>query len=87
MGWILIGLLVAVVAVVVVAAIHRLALWADARGWIFYKTKPRFRGSSLGLIEEIYHPAHEHVIDEEKSEQERADVDESGEARPPSDGE
>jgi hypothetical protein len=79
MGW----FLLVVLALAVVFAIHRLALWADRRGWVFYKTKPRFRGSSLGLIEEMYHPAHQHVIEEETSEQERADVDESGEGQLP----
>ena len=76
-------ILVVLVVAALAVALHHLALWADRRGWIFYRTKPRFRGSSIGLIEEIYHPAHEHVIDEESSERERGEATESGAPGPP----
>ena len=74
MGW-----LVAIAAVVAAGyAIHRLALWADGRGFIYYKTKPRFRGSSLGLLESVYNPAMEHVVEERGGERARGSQDESG---------
>lgn len=57
---------------------HRAALAAEARGWIYYKEKPRFRGSTLGLLEEIYHPAMHHVIEERDSERGGGSQEESG---------
>ena len=66
------------IAVGVIYLLHRLALLADARGWIFYKTKPKFRGSSLGLIESVYNPAMEHVVEERGGERARGSQDESG---------
>ncbi len=64
-------------------AIHRLALWADSNGWIYYKTKPKFRGSSLGLIEAVYNPAIEHVVEERGGERARGSQDDSGDDDPP----
>lgn len=70
---------VALVAFVIVGyGMHRLALWADARGWIYYKTKPKFKGSSLGLIEGIYNPSVEHMVEEKAGEKARGSQDESG---------
>ena len=74
MGWLLLG--VAIVAVLY--GLHRLAVWADRNGWIYYKTKPKFRGSSLGLIESVYNPAMEHVVEERGGERARGSQDESG---------
>lgn len=77
-----------VIAVLVLIAIgyglHRVALWADSRGWIYYKTKPKFRGSSLGLLESVYNPAMEHVVEERGGERARGSQDESGDE--PNDG-
>lgn len=58
--------------------LHRLALWADGRGYVYYKTKPKFRGSSLGLLESVYNPAMEHVVEERGGERARGSQDESG---------
>lgn len=72
-------LILALVGIAIVGyALHRAALFADRRGWVYYRTKPRFKGSSLGLLEEIYHPATSHVIEEEQSRRGGADHDESG---------
>ena len=76
MNW-LIG--IAVATVILLYAFHRLAIWAERRGWVYYRTKPRFRGSDLGLLTEIYQPSVEHVIEERASERTRGSQDESGE--------
>jgi hypothetical protein len=68
----------AVVLVAVGYGLHRLALWADRRGWLFYKTKAKFKGSSLGLIEGVYNPSVEHVVEERAGERARGSQDESG---------
>jgi hypothetical protein len=81
MGWVM-----AVAAVLVVGyGLHRLALWADGRGYIYYKSKPKFKGSSLGLIEGIYNPSVEHVVEERSGERARGSQDESGDKPGPDD--
>ena len=74
MGWII----AAGVLLALGYGLHRLALWADGRGYIYYKTKPKFKGSSLGLIEGIYNPSVEHVVEERAGERARGSQDESG---------
>ena len=74
MGW----LIAAAVGLLLGYGLHRLALWADGRGYIYYKTKPKFKGSSLGLIEGIYNPSVEHAVEERAGERARGSQDESG---------
>lgn len=75
-------LLIVGAVLIALFALHQAALWADRRGWIFYKTKPKFRGSSLGLIESVYNPAMEHVVEERGGERARGSQDESGDDDP-----
>ena len=81
MGW----LIAAGVLLVLGYGLRRLALWADGRGYIYYKTKPKFKGSSLGLIEGIYNPSVEHVVEERAGERARGSQDESGDKPDPED--
>jgi hypothetical protein len=83
MQWIVIAVGVAAVLVVAAAVVHVVLTWADRRGWVWYRNADRPPPHTLGLIEEIYHPAIEHVIDEEVSEATEADTAESG--APPND--
>lgn len=62
-------------------AVHRGALWAERRGWIYY-SKDRPRPLPLGIVEEIYQPSIEHLVVELGEEAIRADQDESGEGAP-----
>ncbi len=76
-----IALVVGIVVVALAAsafAAHRTALWAEARGWIFYKKTTKFRGSSLGYLEEIYNPGMQHVMEERDSERGGGDQEASG---------
>lgn len=45
---------------------HRLATFAAGRGWIYYRIGPR-RGNAIGSLgfDQVFHPAVEHVIDEQ----------------------
>jgi hypothetical protein len=53
--------------------------WAGQRGWVYNKHNPRRRGGgTLGLLESIYQPSIEHVIEERSSERGRGSQDESG---------
>lgn len=75
-----VSLIVAGVAVALYA-LHRLALFAESRGWIFYKTRPP-RVRMLGLLEELVDPRAQYVVEEESSEAIRADQDETGDSGP-----
>jgi len=74
----------AVIATLGAAAygIHRLALYAERRGWIYYRTKGSGGTPWLGSLEGIYQPSMQHVVDEIVSEEIRADQDESGAGEP-----
>ncbi len=83
--------ILAVIAVVAVAALyglHRLALVAERRGWLYYRNTRRPLGVGLGLLAAIYNPAVEHVVDEGTSARARLDEadHESGDGREPSAG-
>jgi hypothetical protein len=83
-GVILIGIItffVLLIAVVTWAANSRVA---GERGWVFNRYNPRPRGGgSLGLLESIYQPSIEHVIEERSSEKARGSQDESGDRPDP----
>jgi hypothetical protein len=70
-------LIVAAASLVSIYGLHRLALHAESRGWIFYKTRPP-RVRMLGMLEELVDPRVEYAIEEESSEAIRADQAESG---------
>jgi hypothetical protein len=76
---------VAVAAIVIVFAFIGFVMWAansrtaGERGWVFNRHNPRPRGgSTLGLVESIYQPSIEHVIEERSSEKARGDQAKSG---------
>lgn len=71
---ILIIVLVASVTCLVLA--HRAALWAEARGWIYYRNAPPPPGAvarAANHLAALVHPAAEHVIDDESEEEDRHD--------------
>jgi len=57
---------------------HRAALWAERKGWIYYRNRPPFRGSTLGLLEEIYNPSMQHVMEERGSQRSTGAQEDSG---------
>ena len=73
--------LVVVVVALTVFAMHRALRWAERRGYIYYLDKPQRRPPTLGLLEEIYAPDMEHVVEEAASQYVRAEEDESGSDR------
>jgi hypothetical protein len=58
-------------------ALHRIATYAESRGWIFYRTRPP-RVKMLGLLEELAEPRVEYQIEEMSSEAITADHAETG---------
>ena len=73
-----------VAALVVVALIvDRVLLWAERRGWVFYRRRKGRGAVNLGLLDQIYQPAMEHVIEQETHEESLSDTVESGEPEAP----
>jgi len=81
-GYLASGILV--VLVVVGYALHRLSRLAGERDWIYNKHNPRPRGGgTLGLLEEIYQPSIQHVVEERSSQRARGSQNESGDKPEP----
>lgn len=43
--------------------LHRILLWMEHRGWLFYRTKGRHPGT-IGILEGIYQPSMEYAHEE-----------------------
>lgn len=78
-GFIVVG------AIVVVFGFIGFVVWASnsriagERGWVYNKHNPRPRGmGTLGLLETIYQPSIEHVIEERSSEKARGSQAKTG---------
>ncbi|HEX5631169.1 MAG TPA: hypothetical protein VFY15_05880 [Acidimicrobiia bacterium] len=81
----------AVAAMILVFGFLIVVFWAansrtaGERGWVYNRYNPRTRGmGSLGLLETIYQPSMEHVIEERSAEKARGDQAKSGD--PDADG-
>lgn len=70
-------LVIIVLVIALVYGLHRLALFAEYRGWIYYRTRPP-RMRTLGLLEELADPSVEYRVEEQASEAIRADDEDSG---------
>ena len=75
-------LLVAAVAVIAaLTAVDQLFLWMERRGWIYWRRRKRDpRGALLGPIDNVFNPAHEHVVEQQETEERLADI--QGDAAP-----
>lgn len=74
-------LVVAVAVIAALAAMDQLVLWMERRGWIYWRRrKPDPRGAVLGPIDNVFNPAHEHVVEQQETEERLADI--QGEAAP-----
>ena len=69
--------LIVLAVVALLYGLHRLALHAESRGWIYYRTRPP-RMRSLGLLEQLSDPSVEYRVEEQASEAIRADQDSTG---------
>lgn len=60
---------IALVALGVAAiyALHRLAIWAEDRGWIYYRKghgRSSSASSAISELQSLFHPASQHAIEE-----------------------
>ena len=69
-------LLVAVlVLMAALASVDQLFLWMERRGWIYWRRrKPDPRGAVLGPIDNVFNPAHEHVVEQQETQERLADI-------------
>ena len=69
-------LLVAAVAVIAaLAAVDQLFLWMERRGWIYWRRRKRDPcGALLGPIDDVFNPAHEHVVEQQETQERLADI-------------
>lgn len=75
-------LLITILVIALGYGLHRLALLAEDRGWLYYRTRPP-RMRTLGLLEELADPSVEYRIEEQSSEAIRAANEESGQGTSP----
>ena len=74
-------LVTAVAVIAALAAVDQLFLWMERRGWIYWRHRKRDpRGALLGPIDNVFNPAHEHVVEQQETEERLADI--QGEAAP-----
>ena len=74
-------LVTAVAAIAALAAVDQLLLWMERRGWIYWRRRKRDpSGALLGPIDNVFNPAHEHVIEQQETEERLADI--QGDAAP-----
>jgi hypothetical protein len=79
-GFVFIGVLVIAVFLVVVSQ----SRWAGNKGWAYNKHNPRPPGVGMPkVLDEIYQPSVQHVIEHEASERTKADRSESGDTGVP----
>ena len=83
MQWVLIVILITSGLLIIGTAGHLALTWANRKGWVYYRNDERPPPHSLGLLEEIYQPSIEHVIEQEISDQTEADQAESGDPKSP----
>jgi len=79
--WFVIGAVALAVVAGIVYGIHRFLLWAERRGWVYYKkTKPPHGAGALAMQElaQIYEPQAEHVIEATRSESIVAEHEDAG---------
>ncbi|MGW6424091.1 DUF6191 domain-containing protein [Nocardia sp. NPDC055053] len=55
-----------------VIGLDQLALWAERRGWIYWRKIRRTTGAApgmLGVVDDLFDPASKHVVEERESKQ------------------
>ena len=68
-------LVAAVAAIAALAAVDQLFLWMERRGWLYWRRRKRDpRGALLGPIDNVFNPAHEHVVEQQETEERLADI-------------
>lgn len=69
-------ILVVVLAVITaLAAVDQLFLWMERHSWMYWRRRrPDPRGAVLGPIDNVFNPAHEHVVEQQETGELLADI-------------
>ena len=68
-------LVAAVAAIAALAAVDQLFLWMERRGRLYWRRRKRDpRDALLGPIDNVFNPAHEHVVEQQETEELLADI-------------
>lgn len=73
-------ILIILLVIAVLAMLHFLAIWAENRGWIYYRKGYRRHGSAGAAARElqaVFHPSMEHTMEEHKEQETREERVES----------
>jgi hypothetical protein len=77
--WLLIGLMIAGGVLVVLYALHRLFLWMEGRGWLYYRKKRGSGGGASGVLttmQQFVEPQVQHVIQMQEESKEHEQLEE-----------
>ena len=68
-----------------VLALDRLGLWAESRGWIYWRRrKPEASGAVLNPLVDVFQPGHVHVVEAQRDRDVLVCTDVAGAGRPDS---
>ena len=68
-------LVAAVAAIAALAAVDQLFLWMERRGRLYWRRRKRDpRDALLGPIDNVFNPAHEHVVEQQETQERLADI-------------
>ena len=74
------------VAAIAIYAVHRLACWAEDRGWIYYRKsggRPGTSASAFLEIQQLMKPNTKHVLEVMHEDEEKDEQDDSGDPPKP----
>lgn len=66
-----------------VLALDRLGLWAESRGWIYWRRRrPEASGAVLNPLVDVFQPGHVHVVEAQQDRDVLVRTDAAGAGRP-----
>lgn len=73
-------LAISLTAIAALYALHRLALWMERKGWIYYRKQGdgSAAGNALMEIQSIFEPASRHGVEVRKRQEQREEEEGSG---------
>ena len=76
---------VVLIIALAVLALDRLGLWAESRGWIYWRRRrPEASGAVLNPLVDVFQPGHVHVVEAQQDRDVLVCTDVAGAGRPDS---
>ena len=74
---------VVLIIALAVLALDRLGLWAESRGWIYWRRRrPEASGAVLNPLVDVFQPGHVHVVEAQQDRDVLVRTDAAGAGRP-----